>query len=340
MQVSFFDSITEVVGLTPIVSIYDPIIIPASKQLYLKLEYFNPNFSIKDRTAMGLVKDAIAKGALKPGGILIESTSGNLGKALAMFGAVYRFNVIIVVDPKVNRSVLNWVKAYGAQVELVTEPDEFGGFQQTRLQRVRELLDANPGAFWPNQYDNPSNPLYHEVITSEEIRCLAVDCVAGSVSTGGHLTGIGRRLKRENSNTRVLAVDVDGSVALGGSFHPYKLNGVGLAWRAANTDLTAYDFGCTVTDQEAISTCRLMAAQHGVLVGGSGGLVIAAAIAYLRTADARSCLAIVPDSGINYLDQIYDDDWIQRHGISLMTREALVHSLAAGRIRNFSTQAN
>jgi N-(2-amino-2-carboxyethyl)-L-glutamate synthase len=324
--INVVDGIVGTIGQTPVVELRHKALAP-HKRLYLKLEQFNPNLSVKDRTALGLVRTALDTGRLQRGGTVIESTSGNLGKSLAMLGAALGFRVIIVVDPKVSRNALNWFRAYGAEVDKVSIPDGAGNFQKARIARVQELLKLHPGAYWPNQYDNPDNADFHASETCEEIRHLALDFVAGSVSTGGHLTGIARRLRAEQSPTEVLASDVHGSAVFGSPFQPYLLNGLGLAWRAANTDLDLYDFTCLVSDQEAISMCRLLAGEHGLLLGGSGGVVVCAALSHLRNSAARTALAIIPDSGVNYLDQFYDDEWLRDRQVSLFTSAELAAAL-------------
>ncbi|WP_146553967.1 cysteine synthase family protein [Rummeliibacillus sp. SL167] len=313
------NSIIDCIGNTPVIELKDDLI-PKGKRLYLKLEYFNPNFSVKDRTAYGLVKAALDNGKLKEGGILIESTSGNLGKSLCMLGAALKFKVIIVVDPKISPSILNWYEAYGAHVDMVKEPAENGGFQQARINRVKELLEKYPNAYWPNQYDNPDNPYYHYNTTAKEIMKLPTSSVIGAISTGGHLCGVGKLVKEKSPNTKVIACDVKGSAVFDNFFKPYLINGVGLSWRGENTDISVIDKVSISNDQEAISMCNLLAKEHGVMVGGSGGLVVLTALAWLKNSDCDSAVAIIPDTGINYLDQIYNKAWRDEKGITLLNR--------------------
>lgn len=317
-----YNNIAECIGNTPVVELHDPLI-PQSKHLFAKLEYYNPSFSIKDRTAMGLVKAAIDSGKLGKGGLLIESTSGNLGKSLAMLGAVYGFRVIIVVDAKTSSSVVHWCKAYGAELDVVRQTDDNGGYQKTRVARVEELLRQYPNAIWPNQYDNESNPHFHYSTTGNEVAELPVDAVAGCVSTGGHLCGISRKVKEQRPEVKIVACDVEGSAVFGNAFQPYLVNGVGLSWRSKNTDLDALDKVCIFTDQEAITMCQLLARDSGLLVGGSAGLVVCGALAWLKQSSAQSAVAIIPDTGANYLDQIYDEEWLKWKKITLLSRAEL-----------------
>lgn len=321
-----YNNIAECIGNTPVVAFHDELV-PAGKKLFLKLDYFNPTFSIKDRTALGLVKSAMSSGRIQKGSIVIESTSGNLGKSLAMLGAVYGFRVIIVVDPKVSFGLLRWYKAYGAEVDMVVTPASNGSFQKARLARVQELLAQYPNAYWTNQYDNPSNPSYHAETTSLEIMDLPVDSIVGAVSTGGHLCGIGKRVKETRPDMKIIACDVVGSAIFTSRFAPYLINGVGLSWRSDNMDITVLDQICISSDQEAISTCRILAQEHGLLLGGSAGLVVFTALAWLQNRSVSSTLAIIPDTGMNYLDQFYDNDWLEAKGIALLTKLELKEAI-------------
>ena len=321
-----FDSIDQCIGDTPIIELRHPLL-PLQKKLFLKLELFNPTFSIKDRTALGLIKKAFSTGELQRGGLVIESTSGNLGKSLAMLGATMGFKVILVVDQKVSQTMINWCKAYGAEVCVVTEADQWGGYQAARIKKVKELLALHKNAHWPNQYDNQANPEYHYAETANELLALEFDSIFGAVSTGGHLTGIARQLHSHKKGIEVIACDVAGSAIFGQPFKPYLLNGVGLAWKSANTDLAEFDHICNVADQDAISTCHSLAKNAGLLLGGSGGLVVFAAMSYLLQDHANQALAIIADSGINYLHQIYDDEWLAQHGVTILENQQLSNRL-------------
>ncbi|KTD60566.1 cysteine synthase [Legionella sainthelensi] len=318
--------IDELIGNTPVIELTHPLL-SSRKQLLLKLESFNPTFSIKDRTALGLIQHAFSSGKLQPGGIVIESTSGNLGKSLAMLGAVMNFKVILVVDPKVPQTFKNWCEAYGAEVVIVTETDDEGGYQKTRIQKVRELLEHYKHAYWPNQYDNQANPNFHFSQTAKEILDLEMNSIFGAVSTGGHMTGIARYIKYHKPDVEVIACDVIGSAIFGKPFKPYLLNGVGLSWRSANVDLDVFNKVCHVSDQDAISMCHLMAKHAGMLLGGSGGLVLFAAMSYLLQDYADKAVCIIPDSGINYLHQIYDKGWLEKQQICLLNQNQLTNNL-------------
>ncbi|QYM93628.1 cysteine synthase family protein [Dickeya zeae] len=316
----------ELIGHTPVYQLEHDFV-PAGKSCYIKLEQFNPNLSIKDRTAWGLISQALADGRLKRDDVIIESTSGNLGKSLAMLGASLGIKVIVVVDPKISQTTLNWFKAYGAEVICVTEPDASGGYQSRRIEKVKELLSTLPNAYWPNQYDNPDNPSYHEANTACEFDALPFDMLVGCVSTGGHLSGIARGIKARHPGKKVLACDVVGSAVLGGQFRPYLLNGIGLAWRSDNTALEQFDETMKVPDQLAISMCHHIAASRGLLLGGSAGLVLFAGLVALQRREINSVVIVAPDTGINYLDSLYDHNWLQSKGVELLDKPALHHHI-------------
>ncbi len=311
----------ELIGGTPVLDLQHPLV-PEGKKLYLKLEQFNPNLSIKDRTALGMITKALNSGKLKRNGVIIESTSGNLGKSLAMIGAVFGIKVIVVGDPKISSTSLNWFKAYGAEVIYVTEPDENGGYQAKRIEKVKQLVNQIPNSYWPNQYDNHDNPRYHEEETSQEFRNIDFDILVGCVSTGGHLSGIARGVKKFSA-AKILACDVMGSAVLGGDFSPYLLNGIGLAWRSDNTDMDVFDYLLKISDAESISMCREIANKCGILLGGSAGLVVFAGLVALNDKNINSAMVITPDSGSNYLDTIYSDEWIRSKKIEILDSNEL-----------------
>lgn len=298
-------------------------IIPEGKELILKLEYFNPNFSIKDRTAWGLLKYSKESGILKNEDIIIESTSGNLGKSIAMFGAIEGIKTKLVIDPKLDQSVINLYKAYGAEVVLVNDKDESGNYQRTRIEKVKSIIkeDEANSYFWLNQYENNFNQKYHYEHTSLEFLQEEFEFLTSAVSTGGHLTGIAQKVKESSPLKMIIGVDVLGSCIFEQNKQSYLVNGAGLAWKSSNINFDYIDNYTIVSDELAISLCRYFAKEYGVLVGGSSGLSIAAAIKVLRSSDKNRGIAIVPDTGINYLNQIYDDNWIKDKNVRISSSE-------------------
>ncbi|MFK2901972.1 cysteine synthase family protein [Dyella jejuensis] len=320
--------IASLIGHTPMLSVTGGLV-PPGKELILKLEGFNPSLSVKDRTALGLVLEGFRSGHLRKGGTLIESTSGNLGKALAMLGASLKFKVVVVVDPKISKATATMYSALGAEMIVVDRADEAGGFQKNRIKAVKEYLEQHPDAYWPNQYDNESNPLFHYNTTAVEILRSErkFDALVGAVSTGGHLSGIARRIKKERPSITIVACDSVGSAVFKNSFAPYLINGIGLGWRSANLDFEVMDRYCLVSDQQAISTCLSLARSEGLLIGGSGGAVVFTALNHLYKSQDKSTLALIPDSGINYLDQIFDEKWREKNSVHVLGESQLLDEL-------------
>lgn len=287
--------------------------------VHLKLEGANPYGSLKDRTAASLLEDLEQRGLLRAGSVIVESTSGNLGVALAALAAARGYRFLAVVDPKTTPENLARLHRLGAQIELVQTPDENGGYLLSRLERVAELCASSQRFVWPDQYTNPANPRAHERGTAPELFEQLhgdLDAVLVPVSTGGTLAGIGRYLRRESPATRIVAVDAAGSTALGGSPGPRLLTGIGASRRSSFLTADLYDERILVSDAEAFACCRALAAATGIRTGGSSGAALAACTRLLAAQpdlDRVACLC--PDRGDSYTSTIYDDGWLARHGI-------------------------
>ncbi|MGK7234599.1 PLP-dependent cysteine synthase family protein [Streptomyces hygroscopicus] len=314
------ENLLETLGATPVVRLRKLLPRPQDR-IHVKLEGANPSGSIKDRAALHMVEQAERAGLLRPGATLVESTSGNLGKSLALIGAVKGYRVILVVDPKTPRSVLTYATSLGAELVTVTRPDAGGDYQAARLRRVRRLVEEIPGAHTLDQYNNPGNPEAHRLHTAQEIvkDFDRLSALVATVSTGGHLSGLGTALKERFPALHVRAVDAVGSAAFGHPFHPYRMRGIGLSWRPGNLDPAPVDSLHRVTDTEALSVCRVLAAEEGLLLGESGGAAVFAALGYAAANPGEPVLAIAPDAGANYLYESYDDQWLRDHGIPLDT---------------------
>ena len=272
----------------------------------LKLEGANPCGSIKDRTAEGLIDDLERRDALTPGSVVVESTSGNLGIAVASIARRRGYRFVAVVDPKITGENLARLRTLGARIECVQSPDEAGCYLSSRLARVQELRESSAAFVWPDQYSNPAGPRAHELGTGPELLEQVrghLDAIFVPVSTGGTLAGLARCLRRESPETRIVAVDARGSVALGGRPGPRLLTGVGAGRRSSfvTTDL---------------AFCRALAAGTGIRVGGSSGATLAACGHTLAAhPDIGRVVCICPDRGEAYASTIYDDGWLMRHGI-------------------------
>ncbi|GGK34337.1 putative cysteine synthase [Nocardia camponoti] len=311
------NTVLDLIGNTPIVRLRN-LAVDNGSEILVKLEATNPGRSIKDRSALYMVEQAEREGRLLPAGTIIESTSGNLGKALALIGAVRGYRVILVVDPKVPASVLQFVKALGAEIEMVTAPDSSGGFQGPRIERVKSMCGENQDFFWPDQYNNPNNPIAHAISTAAEIKRGAgkIDALVSTVSTGGHISGISRALKDACPSLTTVAVDAFGSSTFGHAFSTYRMRGLGLAWKPENLDYSVIDCVHLVTDIEGIATSRLLARHEGIFVGESAGAAVFGALHYAHSHPGQRIVVVAADDGVNYLSESFDESWLRAHELA------------------------
>lgn len=291
------------------------------RNVHLKLEGANPGGSIKDRTALSLLRGLEQTGRLTAGGRLVESSSGNLAIALAMLARTRGYHFTAIVDPKVCMEKMRRLDELGAYMMMVDTPDETGGYLLTRLTWVRKLLTEDPGLMWTNQYSNGANPHAHYAGTAPEVfRQMEqrVDAVFIAVSTGGTLAGIGRFFRKASPGTRIIAVDVRGSVALGGSPGTRKLTGIGSSRRSEFVHDGLYDELMYAEDCEAFAFCRGLDAATGIRVGGSSGACLAACARHLQShRKAERTVCICPDSGQHYASTIFSDAWLAGNGLHI-----------------------
>ena len=291
------------------------------RRVWLKLEGTNAAGSIKDRTAIGLLDELRQRGNLVPDRVLVESTSGNVGVALALVAGVLGIRFIAVVDPKTSPERVARLAALGAQVELVGEPDDFGGYLLSRLRRVKQICSSSSDYIWTNQYGNPGNPRSHYMWTGPEMLQQmdgTIDAVYIAVSTGGTLGGVSHFFREASPRTRVVAVDAAGSIALGGDPAPRLLNGIGSSQHSEFVTADLYDELIRVRDREAFAFCRALHANTGIKVGGSSGALLAACAHDLAVRpDLRRVLVLCPDGGANYESSIFSDRWCREHGMIL-----------------------
>jgi cysteine synthase len=294
---------------------------------WLKLEMFNPTGSVKYRTALSLLRRLDEDRPLTPGTTIVESTSGNLGLALAQLSAEIGCRYVAVVDPKVPHATREAIAATGAEIVTVGDRDEHNGFLLARLRKVHELCESST-ARWANQYEGAANPAVHRDVTGPELvrqtRGL-LDMVVVAVSTGGTLAGISEHLRSAGRPLRVLAVDVAGSLALdaAGTGRPHLLNGIGAGRRSSFLRPYHYDHVAQVRDMEAIAFCLLLEQDTGLALGGSSGAVLAAFVADLphHPAPPRLPVLFCPDGGRAYSNTLYTNSW-------LVAQDALVAVLA------------
>ena len=310
------DGILGVVGNTPLVHL-KKVFPDLHFNLYAKLETFNPGGSTKDRPALSIIRQAVESGVLRPGAFVIESSSGNMGVGLAQACSCYGLRFICVVDPKTTQQNINLIRAYGAEVDLVGEPDPVTGeFLQARIARVQELLSIYEGSFWPNQYANVYNPAAHRQTMREIAAELEgeVDFLFCAVSTCGTIRGCAEYVRESGLRTELLAVDAVGSVIFGGPSKKRLIPGHGAAVRPALYHPDLADDCIHVNDIDCVVGCRLLARTEAILAGGSSGAVLmAVAAAKDRIPAGANCVMVIHDRGERYLDTIYSDEWVENH---------------------------
>jgi len=308
------------IGRTPLVQLHLRIGAHWSS-IWLKLEQFNPGGSIKDRTAYSLIEDLEYRGLLGPGDRVIESTSGNLGIGLSYICRERGYQFTAMVDPTVSEISIGMMQQLGASVEYARDPDETGSYLLSRLEKVREKLCTNPSYVSPNQYRNPANPRVHREQTAVEIvRQIkrVPSTIFVGVSTGGTLVGIAQYVRVVAPACRIMAVDVRGSSALGGSPGPRHISGLGSRRLSEFVTESSYDEIHYVSDAEAFIACHKVRMSTRLGVGGSSGAVIAAAARYLRaTRDPGPVICVCPDGADRYEGTIYRRQWIEEIGIDI-----------------------
>lgn len=322
------ESLLDAIGDTPMVRL--PRWSVNGSEILVKLEGWNPGGSIKDRPALSMVKQAEQDGLLRAGGTIVESTSGNVGKALALIGVIRGYRVILVVDHKATRSMLGYATALGAEIEFVESPDEQGSMQGARIKRVQELLARIPGAFWPDQYNNPANPRAHAETTGHELlRDAEFDTLVTAAGTGGHISGISTTVKKARPHVVTVGVDVIGSSTFGYPHGTWATRGIGLGWQPGCLDRGVVDRIHMVADHEGLATCRLLARTEGVLVGESAGAALFGAVHHAHHHPGSRIVVVAADSGANYLGETFDDEWLWSRGLLQEIEKAGLTSLAA-----------
>jgi N-(2-amino-2-carboxyethyl)-L-glutamate synthase len=291
------------------------------RTVHLKLEGLNPTRSMKDRTAHSIVQTLEDQGKVSRESTIVESTSGNLGVAIARLCRLKGYRFIAIVDSRTTAENLARIQEFGAQVEVVTQQDRHGGYLLSRLARVQSLIKGQMDYIWTNQYDNPANPLIHYNSTGPEIYEQMrgqVDAIFAPVSTGGTLAGIGRFFRMILPATRIIGVDAYGSVVFGGPPAPRKLTGIGSSRRSTFLHEKLYDEHMLIKDQEAFAFCRFLFAATGIKVGGSSGAVLAACARYLSWhRELEHVVCVCADHGDNYNSSIFSDTWLQEQGFEL-----------------------
>src|SRR3954449_1260837 len=318
--VQYAESVVDLVGNTPLVRLNSVTrdLGPDGPLVLAKVEYLNPGGSVKDRIAVRMVDAAETGGALRPGGTIVEPTSGNTGIGLALVAQQRGYRCVFVCPDKVGQEKINVLKAYGAEVHVcptAVDPADPRSYYSVSDRLAREL----PGGWKPDQYSNPANPQSHYETTGPEIWAQTegrVTCFVTGVGTGGTISGTGRYLKEASSGrVRVVGADPEGSVYSGGTGRPYLVEGVGEDFWPETFDRSVADEIIAVSDAESFAMTRRLAREEGLLVGGSCGMAVVAALrAAERLSEDDVVVVLLPDGGRGYLGKIYNDDWMADYG--------------------------
>ncbi len=312
----FYENVLQAIGRTPLIKV-SKITDGLPVTVLAKIEYLNPGGSTKDRIGLNMIEDAERRGLLKPGGTIIEATAGNTGVGLALVAASKGYRCIFVMPDKMSEDKVNLLRAYGAEVVITPtsvppdSPESYNGVAKRLAQEI-------PGAFHPNQFANQMNPEAHYKTTGPEIwddTDGRLDVFVAGMGTGGTISGVGRYLKEKNPNITVVGADPEGSILSGDSPKPYRVEGIGEDFVPATFNRQVVDDMVRVNDCESFTMARRLAREEGLLVGGSSGTAMAAAIKYARRLEpGKTMVVLLPDSGRNYLTKIFSDKWMQDNG--------------------------
>ena len=315
-----YDNILEAIGRTPLVKL-NRLTRGSPAQIYAKCEYMNPGGSVKDRIGVAMIEDAEKKGLLKPGGTIVEATSGNTGMGLALAAVVKGYKAICTMTDKQSKEKVDALKAFGAEVIVcptAVPPDDPRSYHSV----AKKLAHDIPNSYFPNQYDNPSNPEAHYRTTGPELwedsKGHITHFVAG-MGTGGTVTGVGRYLKEKNPNVKIVGVDPVGSILYDFFHHgkkiqgeTYKVEGIGEDFFPAALDFSVIDDMIQVTDKDSFLWARRLARTEGIFAGGSAGTAIAGVMHMLpKLTEKDFVVALIPDTGTRYLSKVYNNEWMK-----------------------------
>lgn len=310
------DNVLEAIGDTPLVRVRR-IATGLTAAIYAKIEFVNPGGSVKDRIALAMVEAAEREGLLKPGGTIVEATSGNTGVGLAMVAAVKGYRCVFIMPDKMSTEKTRLLRAYGAEVVMTptsaetNSPEGYGGV-------ATRLANEIPNAWQPNQFANLTNPDYHYQVTGPEIwkqTAGKVTVFVAGIGTGGTISGVGRYLKEQNPDVKIVAADPEGSILSGDRPKPWDVEGIGEDYVPKTLNPQVVDEWIRVSDAESFTVARNMARTEGLLVGGSCGTAMAAGLRYAQRLGPDDMVVVLcPDTGRNYLSKMYSDEWMIEKG--------------------------
>ncbi|MGB0648200.1 MAG: pyridoxal-phosphate dependent enzyme [Bradymonadia bacterium] len=315
--------VSEAIGNTPIVKL-NRLTAGLKANIYCKLGYLNPGGSVKDRIALNIINEAEKRGELKPGGTIVEATSGNTGMGLAMISALKGYKCIFVMPDKQSMEKVKALRAAGAKVVITptnVEPEDPRSYYSVS----RKIADETPGAFYANQYHNLDNTTAHYQSTGPELWAQTegeIDAFVAGLGTGGTISGTGKYLKEQNPDVQLVGIDVEGSVYYDFwktgkvvDAYSYKVEGIGEDFFPSTINLSIIDEIVQLTDKECFDATRALARQEGIYTGGSGGAAVLGAIRYAEKMDREmNIVVLLPDSAVRYLNKIFDDDWMRENG--------------------------
>lgn len=331
-------SIIELVGKTPLLKL-NRVTAGVKPKILVKMEYLNPGSSIKDRIGIQLIEDAEKAGKIKPGGTIIEGTSGNTGLGLLLAAIAKGYRCIFVMPDKMSREKIDVLKAFGAEVVVTptaVEPEDPRSYYSVSARLAREI----PNSYYPNQYENPSNPKAHYLTTGPEIYRQTngkLTAFVAGMGTGGTLSGTGKYLKEQNPDIKIVGVDPVGSMYYDKFHHDkvipaktYLVEGIGEDFFPKTMNMNILDDIIQINDQECFLMARRLARQEGVFTGGSGGAAVWGAIEYAKKAkltEDDTIVVILPDHGSRYLSKVFSDEYLREHGFLPNDREGTAGEL-------------
>jgi cystathionine beta-synthase len=319
-----YENLIQLIGNTPIVRLHK-VMDQSPHQFYAKVEYFNPGGSVKDRIGLALIEGAEKRGELKPGGTIVEATSGNTGLGLAVVAALKGYKCIFIMPDKISEEKRAILRAYGAQVVITptaVEPED----PRSYLSVSKKIYESTPNSFYANQYHNPDNPKKHYATTAPEIWEQMkgdVDVIVGGAGTGGTLSGVGRFMKEKKKDIQIVCADPIGSILYDLYYHkkvmtppaPYKVEGVGEDMLPENVHLDVMDGFEQVTDQASFDMTRRLISEEALCVGPSSGMAMVGALQWAKKLKKPSKILILfPDNGRAYLSKAFNDTWMAENG--------------------------